>query len=263
MEETTFKVDTGKGFNLSATLFLKSIVHSESIVIVCHGLLNTRLSETVRTVVERIPYHALSFDFQGNGLSEGITAYGNYEEEVENVRCIVSYVREKLERKVLCICGHSKGAAVVLLYASKYSDVPLIINISARYDHTQIPPSRFRPEQLEELKTKGSFVWLKLGNQDYVIRQEDMNASLSLDMSVVKNIDKRKIRVLTVHGSKDEVCPLEGSYTYDLLMGPKPYHSLTVIQGANHCYNNEKHKTILIDKITAWLNEFVPWSSNL
>ncbi|CAG8583747.1 11802_t:CDS:2 [Funneliformis caledonium] len=263
MEETTFEVDIGKGFNLSAALCLKSNAPCENIVIVCHGLLNTRLSETVRTVVERIPYHALSFDFQGNGLSEGTTTYGNYEEEVENVRCIVSYVREKLGRKVLCICGHSKGAAVTLLYASKYSDVPLIINISARYDHTQTPPGRFKPEQLEELKTKGSFVWLKHRKKDYVIRQEDMNASLSLDMSVVKNIDKRKVRVLTVHGSEDEICPLEGSYTYDLLIGPKPYHNLMVIQGAGHLYKDVNHKTILVDKITAWLKEFEPWSSKL
>ncbi|CAG8662773.1 1914_t:CDS:2 [Funneliformis mosseae] len=259
MEETTFEVDTGKGFNLSAALCLKSNAPCESIVIVCHGFLNTRLSETVRTVVERIPYHTLSFDFQGNGLSEGTTAYGNYEVEVEDVRCIVSYVREKLGRKVLCICGHSKGAVVTLLYASKYSDVPLIINISARYDNTP----RFKLEQLEELKTKGSFVLFKRRKKDYVIRQEDMNARLSLDMSVVKNIDKRKVRVLTVHGSKDEICPLEGSYTYDLLIGPKPYHNLMIIQGAGHLYKDVKHKTILVDKITAWMKEFEPWSNKL
>ena len=74
MEETTLDIDTGKGFNLSAALQLKPNAPSEGIVIVCHGLLNTRFSKTVRTVVERIPYHTLSFDFQGNGLSGGTTS---------------------------------------------------------------------------------------------------------------------------------------------------------------------------------------------
>ena len=68
---------------------------------------------------------------------------------------MVSYVRKKLNRKVLCICGHSKGAVDVLLYASTYNDVPLIVNLSARYDHTQTPSERFKSEQLEELQKKG------------------------------------------------------------------------------------------------------------
>jgi uncharacterized protein len=74
MEEITFDVDTDKGFNLSAALHLKRNAPSEGIVILCHGLLNTRFSKTIRSVIERIPYHALSFDFQGNGLSGGTTS---------------------------------------------------------------------------------------------------------------------------------------------------------------------------------------------
>lgn len=30
--------------------------------------------------------------------------------------------------------GHSKGANDVLLYASQYDDVPLVVNIAARFD---------------------------------------------------------------------------------------------------------------------------------
>jgi uncharacterized protein len=178
---------------------------------------------------------------------------------------MVSYVRKKLNRKVLCICGHSKGAADVLLHVSTYNDVPLIVNISARYDHTQTPSNRFKPEQFEELQKKGSFVWVKYGpsnNREYVIRQEDLRQWNSLDMSIVKNIDRQKVRVLTVHGSKDEVCPVEGAYTYDKLIGPEPYHKLVIVQDATHTFNNTNHQKLMAEAITSWLNENKSWALN-
>ncbi|CAB4409413.1 unnamed protein product [Rhizophagus irregularis] len=144
MEETTFYVDTGKGSNLSAGLQLKNQMHpARGIVILCHGLLNTRFSKTI-TLRNRKEFlnHTLSFDFQGNGLSGGTTTYGNYYEEVEK---------------------HSQRSSRCCFYiASKYNDVPLIVNLSARYDHTEAPSNRFKPEQLEELQKKGSFVGLNI-----------------------------------------------------------------------------------------------------
>ncbi|GES77587.1 alpha/beta-Hydrolases superfamily protein [Rhizophagus clarus] len=240
MEESTFHVDTDKGFDLSAALQLKPNAPSD----------------------ERIPYHTLSFDFQGNGLSGGTTSYGNYYEEVENIRCIVTYVRENLNRKVLCICGHSKGAAVVLLYASKCNDVPLIVSLSARYDHTETPSNRFSPEQLEKLQKKGSFVWLKKGNIEYIIREDDLKKRNSLDMSVVESIDKQKVKALTIHGSKDEVIPVNEAYTYDKLIGPEPYHKLVIVQDANHCFDNINHQKIMTEAITSWLDENKSWAFN-
>ncbi|PKC11337.1 alpha/beta-hydrolase [Rhizophagus irregularis] len=262
MEETTFYVDTGKGFNLSAGLQLKPNAPSEGIVILCHGILNTRFSKTILCVIERIPYHTLSFDFQGNGLSGGTTTYGNYYEEVENIRCIITYVRENLNRKVLCICGHSKGAVDVLLYASKYNDVPLIVNLSARYDHTEAPSNRFKPEQLEELQKKGSFVWIKYSDREYIIRDDDLKERNNLDTSVVRNIDKQKKKVLTIHGSKDEVCSVKDAYIYDKLIGPEPYHKLMIVQDADHRFGNINHQKIMAGAITSWLDENKSWVFN-
>jgi dipeptidyl aminopeptidase/acylaminoacyl peptidase len=173
---------------------------------------------------------------------------------MENIRCIVTYVRENFNRKVLCICGHSKGAADVLLYASKYNDVPLIVNLSGRYYHTETPSNRFKPEQLEELQKKGSFVW-EYGNLEYIIREDDLKERNNLDMSVVKNIDKQKVKVLTIHGSKDEVTPVKEAYTYDKLIGPEPYHKLVIVQDANHSFVNINHQKIMTEAITSWLDE--------
>ncbi|CAB5299488.1 unnamed protein product [Rhizophagus irregularis] len=229
MEETTFYVDTGKGFNLSAGLQLKPNAPSEGIVILCHGILNTRFSKTILCVIERIPYHTLSFDFQGNGLSGGTTTYGNYYEEVENIRCIITYVRE---------------------------------NLNPRYDHTEAPSNRFKPEQLEELQKKGSFVWIKYSDREYIIRDDDLKERNNLDTSVVRNIDKQKVKVLTIHGSKDEVCSVKDAYIYDKLIGPEPYHKLMIVQDADHRFGNINHQKIMAGAITSWLDENKSWVFN-
>ncbi|CAG8583012.1 2832_t:CDS:1 [Diversispora eburnea] len=257
MENINFEVETEQGFKLHGTLHLKNETLCDDIIIFCHGLLNTRNSNIIQSVINRIKFNSISFDFQGNGESEGTTNFGNYVEEVENLRCIISYVRSTLKRKVLCICGHSKGAIVVLMYGSKFNDVPLIINISGRYDHSPNPPY-FTSEQIDQLRTTGSIVLCKFGlkkDRDYVVRQEEFDTRKQLDMSCVKNIDKQKVRVLTVHGSKDDICPIEGAHTYHRLIGPEPYHKLIIIPDATHIFNNGEHQKTLAMQIQSWISE--------
>ncbi|KAG9299883.1 hypothetical protein G9A89_005412 [Geosiphon pyriformis] len=258
-----FEFDTENGFSLCGVLQIKKQPQNEGAIILCHGLKNNKESQTLRALTERLPYHTIVFDFQGNGESGGTTNYGNYFEEVSNLQNIISYTRKILQLNVISIVGHSKGAAVVLLYASRYQDVPLVINISARYDHAQASLSRFTNEQLKELQEKGSFVWGMYGqnkDREYVIRQEDLKKRAALDMSVTRNINKAKVRVLTVHGSEDETCPVQGAYKYDQLLGPEPHHRLTIIDGATHKWVTDEEKKALGKVVNTWLQENLQWS---
>ncbi|CAG8773203.1 23897_t:CDS:2, partial [Gigaspora rosea] len=238
MNETPLKVDTGKDFALHGSLYLKSNAPSDAVIILCHGLLSTRRSETIRYIAENLKYHVITFDFQGNGESGGSTTIGNLNDEVENLRCVISY---------------DQRASVVLLYASMYNDVPLVINLSARYDYANPDYiEKFFPDKLEKLEKDG-FVVLEDGPGDYILRKEDLIARAKIDMSCVKNIIKEKVRVLTVHGSEDEICPVDGAYAYDKLIGPEPYHKLIIIEGANHGFKNQKDE--LLKAVESWLFE--------
>ncbi|CAG8811347.1 20380_t:CDS:1 [Cetraspora pellucida] len=258
MSKIPLKVDTGKGFALHGTLYLKSDAQSDAVIIICHGLRGSRYAEPVRYIAETLKYHVVSFDFQGNGESGGSTTIGNLDEEAENLHCVISYVRSTLERGILGICGHSKGAAVVLLYASKYNDVPLVINIAARYDYASPDYVQiFFSDKLEKLKKDGYFV-LSSGLRDYIVREKDLREREKIDMSCVKNINKEKVRVLTIHGSNDEICPVDGAYIYDKLIGPEPHHKLIVMEGANHSFNEREDE--LLKTVESWLFENQSWS---
>ncbi|CAG8535916.1 11838_t:CDS:1 [Dentiscutata erythropus] len=256
MNESPLKVDTDKGFALHGSLYLKSNAPSDAVIILCHGLRGTRYAQPVRYIAENLKYHVVTFDFQGNGESGGSTAIGNLYDEVENLRCIISYVRSTLNREIF-ICGHSKGAAVVLLYASIYNDVPLVINISARYDYPNPDyVKKVFPDKLEKLEKDGFFVW-EGGSNDYIVRKEDLETRSKVDMSCVKNIIKEKVRVLTVHGSKDEICSIDGAYTYDKLIGPEPHHKLIVIEDADHVFRKQQDE--LLKAVESWLFENQSW----
>jgi predicted alpha/beta-fold hydrolase len=108
---------------------------SKEVCILCHGFRSSKLSGTLSALSTGLAEAGVStfrFDFSGNGKSEGKFAYGNYWQEVEDLRAAVEFLASKGSR-VVCVAGHSKGGNCAVLYASKYHDVPCVINISGRF----------------------------------------------------------------------------------------------------------------------------------
>ena len=107
----------------------------KEVCILCHGFRSSKMSGTLSALSTGLAEAGVStfrFDFSGNGESEGKFAYGNYWQEVEDLRAAVEFWTSKGSR-VVCVAGHSKGGNCVVLYASKYHDVPCVINISGRF----------------------------------------------------------------------------------------------------------------------------------
>lgn len=123
-----------KGLKLKG-LLVDGGAGSKEVCILCHGFRSSKLGSTLRALSTGLAEAGVStfrFDFSGNGESEGQFAYGNYWQEVEDLRAAVEFWTSKGSR-VVCVAGHSKGGNCVVLYASKYHDVPCVINISGRF----------------------------------------------------------------------------------------------------------------------------------
>ncbi|KAK9702177.1 hypothetical protein K7432_011376 [Basidiobolus ranarum] len=258
--------DTSRGFHLSGTLRVHPSfddteavgdVHSTNngVFLVCHGMLKSKESEVIKAITEGLPYSTFALDFRGNGKSGGETHYGNYYEEVEDLRDTVVHLRTNYGLHIRGMVGYAKGGSVVLLYAAQYNDVPLIINIGARYDLSRAPLHLFTDQQLRDLKDNGWFIWKKFGtneDKDYIIREEDLIRRTETDMSVASRIDKALVRVLTIHGNQDQVVPLEDALAYDHLLGPAPYHELVMLE-STHFFDTVKERERLIESIKDWL----------
>lgn len=108
----------------------------KDLCILCHGFRSSKELPTLISTSKALTqagFSAFRFDFTGNGESEGEFAYGNYWREAEDLRAVVKYWQYR-GRTIAALIGHSKGGNAVLLYASKYQDVPNIVNISGRFD---------------------------------------------------------------------------------------------------------------------------------
>ncbi|ESQ45815.1 hypothetical protein EUTSA_v10010563mg [Eutrema salsugineum] len=226
---------------------------SREIVVLCHGFRsnkNNQIMNNVAAAIEKEGISAFRFDFSGNGESEGSFYYGNYNHEADDLHSVIQYF-SSLNRVVPIILGHSKGGDVVLLYASKYHDIRNVINLSGRYDLKKGVVERLGEDFLAKIKQQG-FIDVKDGKSGYRVTEESLMERLNTDMhEACLKIDK-ECRVLTVHGSDDEVIPVEDAKEFAKII---PNHKLEIVEGADHCYT--KHQSELVSTVMEFIKTVI------
>ncbi|KHN17234.1 Hypothetical protein glysoja_010693 [Glycine soja] len=233
---------------------LVGILHnaaSISLVIVCHGFQSSK---------ERIPmvnlaaalgkdgFSAFRFDFAGNGESEGSFQYGNYYREAEDLRAVVQHFCEQ-KYAIKAIVGHSKGGNVVLLYASKYKDIHIVVNISGRFNLARGMEGRLGKKFIQRIKQDGYIdVKNKRGKIMYRVTEESLMDRLSTITHLACLLIPQDCSVLTIHGSMDEIVPAEDALEFAKFISN---HELCFIEGADHEYTYHQ------DELTSLVLEFI------
>ncbi|EPS73312.1 hypothetical protein M569_01445, partial [Genlisea aurea] len=212
---------------------------SRELVIICHGFRSSKdripmVNLASAFATQRIS-SAFRFDFAGNGESEGIFQYGNYTREAEDLRSVVEHFQGTGKYHIAAVIGHSGNA--VLLYGSRYHDVPTIVNIAGRFDLKRGIEGRLGKDYLDEIEKHG-FVQVKnrRGKIEYVVTKTSLTDRLSTDtLSACRSIPPTTrnffCRVLTVHGTTDEFVPVEDAIEFDKHI---TNHKLCIFEGADH-----------------------------
>eukprot|EP00257_Ricinus_communis_P015293 XP_015573175.1 uncharacterized protein LOC8259570 isoform X2 [Ricinus communis] len=189
---------------------------------------------------------AFRFDFAGNGDSEGSFQYGNYRRECDDLRSVVQHFREQ-KLVISAIIGHSKGGNVVLLYASKYNDVYMVVNISGRFNLKRGMEGRLGKDFLQRIKRNG-FIDVKnrKGKFEYRVTEESLMDRLTTDPHAACLLIHPECRVLTVHGSMDKMVPAEDAHEFAKFIRN---HRLEIIEGADHEFTSHQDKlaSIVLD----------------
>ncbi|XP_051114309.1 uncharacterized protein LOC127239957 [Andrographis paniculata] len=243
---------------------LSGVLHetgSENLVVLCHGFRSTKeytIMVNIATALENEGISAFRFDFAGNGESEGSFEFGNYLSEAEDLRSVVEYFNGA-KRSTAVVLGHSKGGGVVLLYASRYHDIPAVVNLSGRYDLKRGLEERLGKNFMETLKKDGYIdVKNRNGEVEYKVTKESMEERLNTNMhDACLSIDKN-CKVLTVHGSADEVIPVEDAHEFAKIL---PNHKLQIIEGANHGYSS--HQDQLVSVVLPFIKECAQPTNNI
>ncbi|KAM0938188.1 putative feruloyl esterase [Dioscorea sansibarensis] len=223
---------------------------SWKLVILCHGLCSSKEDRVMVNLSSALSKHGVSnfrFDFSGNGESEGRFDIGNYRKEAEDLHAIVQHFSEK-GYEVITIVGHSKGGDVVILYGSMYDDIGAIINISGRFTLQDGLEQRLGKNFMERIKRDG-YLDLKKGKGEVIrVTEDSLMERLNTDMKAAALSISNKCRVLTVHGSADEVTPVEDAFEFGKVI---PNHKLHIVDGANHCYT--EHQTELASIVVEFI----------
>uniref|UniRef100_A0A803LB95 Serine aminopeptidase S33 domain-containing protein n=2 Tax=Chenopodium quinoa TaxID=63459 RepID=A0A803LB95_CHEQI len=226
---------------------LVGILHdtgSKELVIVCHGIksMKERIPMiSLATAIENIGMSAFRFDFAGNGESEGSFRYGNYRREAEDLRAVVQHFNGT-DHVITTIIGHSKGGNVVLLYAAKYHDVHRVVNISGRFDLEKGIEGRLGKNFLERIESTGFIdVYGKSGKFQYRVTKESLMDRLFTDVRAALILEN--CRILTVHGSMDQIVPVKDALKFDKNIAN---HELRIIEGADHEYTLHQKELVQV-----------------
>ncbi|XP_038699775.1 uncharacterized protein LOC119997065 isoform X2 [Tripterygium wilfordii] len=213
---------------------------SNELFVLCHGFQASKghtIMVNLAVALENEGISSFRFDFAGNGESEGLFQYGNYRREADDLRAVVEHFCG-VNRIVKGVVGHSKGGDVVLLYASKYHDIHMVVNISGRYDLKRGIEERLSQEFLQTIKKNGFIdVKNKRGTVEYRVTEESLMDRLDTNMHETCFLIDPNCRVLTIHGSDDEIIPVEDAVEFSKII---PNHKLHIMEGANHGYTSHQ-----------------------
>lgn len=224
---------------------------TNKIVVLCHGFTASKNDGIIVDLAAALTKQGISifrFDFSGNGESEGEFQYGNYRKEADDLHSVVSYLyQEKYD--VTAIVGHSKGGDVVVLYASIYDNVHMVVNLSGRFYLEKGIEERLGKEFIDRINKEGYIeAKNKSGKVLYRVTKESLMERLNTDMRAPSISISKECRFFTVHGSADDIIPVEDAYEFAKHI---PNHKLCVIEGADHCYT--AHRKELSDAVVDFI----------
>ncbi|KAI3979429.1 hypothetical protein MKX01_001621 [Papaver californicum] len=127
---------------------------SKEVIILCHGSASKKDSPIIRNLAEVLTKQGISvfrFDFSGHGDGP---LQDDYIKDADDLHSIVLHFLGA-KRVVGAIVGHSKGGDVVLIYASKYHDLPTVVNVSGRYHMEKGIAERLGKDFMERIEESG------------------------------------------------------------------------------------------------------------
>eukprot|EP01111_Echinosteliopsis_oligospora_P017045 TRINITY_DN7258_c0_g1_i1.p1 TRINITY_DN7258_c0_g1~~TRINITY_DN7258_c0_g1_i1.p1 ORF type:complete len:265 (+),score=73.12 TRINITY_DN7258_c0_g1_i1:55-849(+) len=242
-------------------IYTSSIIPSDNVVLICHGLGGHKdacFYPKLADELASIGINSYRFDFAGNGESQGKFVYADYMKEVEDITSVKEHFTG-LGKTVVAVVGHSKGAGVVLLYAAKHDDIPLVVSVAARYHMKEGESYKKAKEEIQQ-KGYSEFKMKQYDGKEVVkkVTQADIDERDSINMAIICASEKSKICV--IHGTEDKAIPFEDSKSiYKKLTEMRAPTKQTHISILHADHNFDKHDDMmeLCRQVCSWLSSSI------
>lgn len=213
---------------------------ARQIVLIGHGVTGNKDRPFVVALAEGLAkagVTALRFSFSGNGTSAGRFTQSTVSKEVEDLGAVINAVQDKS----ICYVGHSMGGAVGVLRAAKDPRIKSLISLAGMV-HTKA----FADREFGMVKPGEGFMW---DDTNCPLSQEYMDDMARVG-SVINEAPKIKVPWLLVHGTEDDVVPIQESREiFARANEPKQFIEL---KGANHVFGGE-HTAPMVAEVVKWV----------
>lgn len=219
-----------KGANLSGLLY-KPFRKTSSAALFCHGFAGYKeqFSFWARYFSFR-GFLTLTFDFTGNGHSDGLFTDGTISQQVSDIVSAINFLKKDYSVTKVCLIGFSMGAASSVLASLKCEEVCCVIVLAPLAEIKGKPYADFANAMADVLDSKGLC--------DIV----DCKKMRSLDIhffhdlkkyDILNSVKELKVPLLVIHGSKDSLTSVdEGKALFNSAnVSEKKIH---IVDGADH-----------------------------
>lgn len=214
--------------------------NSKDIVVLGHGVTGNKDRPFLVALAEGLSQAGIAvlrFSFSGNGASEGSFVDSHITKEVADLGCVLDALKEHR----ICYAGHSMGGAVGVVRASQDDRIRFLVSLSGMV-HTKA----FAEREFGNVKPGEGSMWDEPScplSQAYMDDMSKIGTTVTL---------APKIRVpwLLVHGTEDDVVPIQDSY--DIFAQANQPKQLVEIKGASHVFGGD-FTPILVEKVRNWI----------
>lgn len=214
--------------------------NSKNIVVIGHGVTGNKDRPFVVALAEglaRTGIPALRFSFSGNGASGGKFVDATISKEVEDLGAVL----DVLASYTVCYVGHSMGGAVGVMRASRDQRIKFLVSLAGMV-HTKA----FAQREFGTVKPGEGFMWEE---PSCPLSQAYMEDTARIN-TVVDRAPQIHAPWLLVHGTADDVVPIQDSY--DIFAKANEPKQLVELKDSNHVFGGE-FTPVMVEKVTAWV----------
>lgn len=213
---------------------------ARELVLIGHGVTGNKDRPFVVALAEgiaRAGIPAIRFSFAGNGASAGSFSSCTISKEVEDLGAVL----DAFPDRTICYIGHSMGGAVGVLRAARDPRIHALVSLAGMV-HTKA----FAGREFGSAKPGEGFMW---DDPNCPLSQEYMDDMARIG-SVIDQASKIKAPWLLVHGTEDDVVPIQESREiFERANQPK---QLIEMKGAGHVFGGE-HTAPMVAEVVKWL----------
>jgi pimeloyl-ACP methyl ester carboxylesterase len=212
---------------------------SKNVVVIGHGVTGNKDRPFVIALGDALAaagIPALRISFSGNGQSGGRFVDSNISKEVADLGSVLDALKG---RAVACI-GHSMGGAVSVLRASQDTRIRLLVSLAGMV-HTKA----FAQREFGTVKPGAGCMW---EDEKCPLSQAYMDDLAQIN-SVVDRAALIKVPWLLIHGSEDDVVPIQDSR--DIFARANEPKQLIEIPGASHVFTGD-FTAVMTGHVVKW-----------